>query len=90
MIPAAELAEQIQVRAFFDVMREANARYWERRADSFDWAAPRPDDFTGEATPEEIAARAKQCIEIASMCRFHAKLLREAYQDAFTGQGWAA
>lgn len=69
-------AERIQYRAFQDLMQVASAATWERRAAALEFARPRPGDFNGNATPEELAARDERLAREAEQCRNHAKLLR--------------
>lgn len=64
-------------RVLADALCEASARYWEKRADALEAAAPRPDDFHGEATREELNAAWTRCMADAARCRAHAELLRD-------------
>lgn len=70
-------AEQIRIRMLADSFREARATNWEARAEMLEWARPRPDDFHGNATAEELAERDEHLAHLAETCRQHAKLLRE-------------
>ncbi|WP_144009630.1 hypothetical protein [Enemella evansiae] len=72
-----DIADAVALRGLIDTYQQATAAWWERRAEAFDWAAPRPGDFTGRATPEQVARRADHCREAARLCRAHAELLRE-------------
>ena len=67
--------EHFRARVLNDALLNGSAIYWRRRAEAFDWAAPRPDDFTGNATPQEIEDRARRCRATAEACRRHAHLL---------------
>ncbi len=69
-------AEQMQKRAVLDMLNNATAAYWERRAELLEWAMPRPTDYNGLATPEQLAARAERLRSDAEQCRNHARLLR--------------
>ena len=64
-------------RVVTDALLEASARYWEHRADVLEDAAPRPGEFTGRATREELSAAWQRCHRDADMCRRHALLLRD-------------
>lgn len=73
---------------------QASPAYWLRRADQFDAARPRPGEFTGHATPEELADADERCAEAARLCRFHASIVAdpalweaelEAYLDHVDG-----
>lgn len=58
-----------------DILTEATARHWERRAAVIEWAAPKPGDFNGRATRAELNARSQRCREAAAACREHAQIL---------------
>jgi len=46
-----------RARLLADRITEASAVGWLRRAAAFEWARPRPDDFNGRASQEEIHDR---------------------------------
>lgn len=75
---AEEVAEQIRFRGLVDSFQQCTAAWWERRAQVFEDAMPRPGDFAGRATEAELAVRSARCAEAARLCREHAQLLREA------------
>lgn len=58
-------------------LTEATADYWERRAQAFEWSAPRPGDYRGHAPPDALTDLAIRCQQTADNCRHHAQLLRE-------------
>lgn len=58
-------------RLMRDAMNEGTALYWRHRAKTFEWARPRPGDFVGLATPEDLAARDAALVELIDAC--HAK-----------------
>ena len=64
-------------RVIVDALNEATAAYWAHRADVLEAAAPRPDEFHGKATREELSAAWRRCHADADMCRRHAALLRD-------------
>ena len=76
MLDLADHAEHFTARFWQDCLTEATAAYWRRRAQVFAAAAPRPGDFNGSASEEELAERAERCLEVARACRQHAELLR--------------
>ncbi|OYO07883.1 hypothetical protein CGZ94_20660 [Enemella evansiae] len=76
-ITALDIADAVALRCLADSLHQATGIWWERRAESFDWAASRPGDFTGRATAEEIAFRDARCRDAARLCREHARLLQE-------------
>lgn len=59
-----------------DAMYESEGAYWLRRAAALEWARPRPGDFTGRATAEEIRERDRRLAEQAAACRARAELHR--------------
>ena len=67
--------DQFTRRVIEDAMLQATAAYWRRRAADFEWARPRPGDFTGAASADELAARDRRLAETAEACRRHAHLL---------------
>jgi hypothetical protein len=58
----------------FKAWGSATARYWLRRAATFEDARPRVDDFHGRATPAKLAARWDRLTEIAQACRNRADI----------------
>jgi hypothetical protein len=71
------LAAQIdhaRMRFLADALQEATAFYWQRRAETFEWAMPRPGDFTGRATPADLEARRQRLAAVAQACRERAQV----------------
>lgn len=64
-------------RVIADALNEASARYWEHRAEVLADAAPKPGEFHGQATAEELSAAWRRCMGDARRCRRHAELLRD-------------
>lgn len=64
-----------------DVLAEATAVYWLRRAKAFEDAAPRPGDFHGKAGADELRDRSRRCMAAAEACRHHAGLVGVRGQD---------
>lgn len=64
-------------RVVQDCLSEAMSRYWIRRAETLEGARWKPGDYTGRATPDEIAARDAKLTLAAQNCRSHAQLLAE-------------
>lgn len=64
-------------RVIVDALNEATATYWAHRAEVLEDAAPRPDEFHGKATREELSASWQRCHHDADLCRRHAALLRD-------------
>ena len=78
---------RFRVRFLEQLLSEATAAYWDRRANDLERAAPRPGDHLGRATPEEVAARAAGLRDSADACRHHANLIRT---DGLHGVGTLA
>lgn len=74
--PDPDFLDRFRVRVLQDALTEAEAAYWDRRADTFEAARPRPDDFTGQATPQQLARRAARLTDVAQACRARAALIR--------------
>lgn len=63
-------------RMLQDALADATADFWERRARTFEAAAPRQGDFNGRATTEDLEARRARCELSARVCRQRASLER--------------
>lgn len=68
---------RMRLESAVDAARRAEPATWRRLSYLWDWAAPRLDDYTGKATPDEISERALRCRGKAAACRLHATLLAE-------------
>ena len=71
----AELS-RYTARMLEDAITEAMPWHWIRRAEDLDNARPRPGEFHGQATRENLAERHARLTEQAAACREHAELLR--------------
>jgi hypothetical protein len=69
-------ADAFRERFLADLLNQGMASFYERRARVFEWAAPRPGDFVGRATPHQLAAQAARCRETATAFRNKAAVLR--------------
>lgn len=69
--------EDMQKRSIQDMITMATANYWDRRAQTFEDARPQPGEFTGLASEDEVRAQDDRLAQLAEMCRFHARLMRE-------------
>ena len=58
-----------QARVCREASAEAEAATWERRAAMLEWARPRPGDWHGQATGEELRARYDRLTAEAQACR---------------------
>ena len=72
-------AEPVRRRAIQDAVTDALAETWVWRSYAFEQARPRPGDFTGQATPAELAAADERCAEVALACRNHADALARGW-----------
>ncbi len=68
----ADYIEHFRKRVLQDPLAEATAAYWRRRAATFQWARPKPGDFTGLATADELAERDARLAEIVLACNSRA------------------
>ena len=53
---------------------EASPAHWLRRAETFEWAKPRPDEITPDNAAEQ-RERWQRCHESAAACRRHAEIV---------------
>jgi hypothetical protein len=60
--------------ALTEAAAEATAEHWLRRAVTFENARPRPGDYIGRATAQDLAQRDARCAAIAQACRNRASL----------------
>src|SRR5829696_7912199 len=70
-----DLDEQLRRRSVQQAISQAQAWWWRWRAEQFDQARPRPSDFTGHASVEDLAATDKRCREVAQACLNRATLI---------------
>jgi hypothetical protein len=80
--------DHFRVRVLQDAMTEATADLWLRRAQQFEDAAPRKDDFRGNASDEELLGAHERCLAIAAACRAHAQLLRDKIPEEISDEVW--
>ena len=71
----AEYVEHFRQRVLQDALTEATAAYWVRRSWQYERSRPKPGQFTGQATPEEIAALDADLAAKALNCRRKARLM---------------
>lgn len=69
-----DMLDHFQRRVITDAFNEASASYWNSRADTFDKARPRPGEFHGNLTTEELSAKWCELTEIATACRARAQV----------------
>src|SRR5690625_168436 len=79
--PAWSLSDHLahfECRILSDALQQATADHWRARAQAFTDAIPRPDDYTGNATPEQLEARARSMRSKAEACRIAASIAPHA------------
>ncbi len=74
LVAVVDAVEHFQARVCREAIREAEAATWERRAAMLEWARPRPGDWHGQATREELRARYDRLTEQAQACRNRARV----------------
>ena len=67
--------EHFQRRVLQDAIASAHAAQLIRRAEQFEAARPRPGDFHGRATREELSRRWRELTEIAAALRAKAQVV---------------
>ncbi len=72
---ATAYVAHFRARVVQDALIEASAAQWRVRATVFHAARPRPGDFTGRATPEQLAAIDTRLAAIALACRNRATFI---------------
>jgi hypothetical protein len=72
-----DLTEQMRVRAIQQAILQAESWWWAWRAEQFHAAAPRSDDYFGQATSTELLEAHQRCRDTALACLHHSQLLAE-------------
>jgi hypothetical protein len=67
----------LAARVLQDALTEATNAYWEHRAQQFEDAAPRLDEYHGDATRDDLNEAWTRCHATAAACRRHADLIRQ-------------
>ena len=75
LITQIDIDEQLRKRAAQQAILEAEAWFWCWRAEQFHDAAPKPDDFHGNATHDELLDAWQRCRDTALACRRKAAFL---------------
>ena len=70
----AEHLEHFSRRFLQDVIDDATAAHYLKRARAFEDAKPRPEDFHGQATNAELRDQWHRCHAIAAACRARAEV----------------
>jgi hypothetical protein len=82
--------DHFAARVLQDALTRATAQYWLHRAYQFQQAAPRPEEFHGNATVEELRQRWRECMALAQACLRHAELLRDSAPEHISDEVWDA
>lgn len=69
------------VELLSDVLTDASAKQWRKRAADFRAARPRPGDFLGRATIEQQRDRWRRLNQLAAACEARAEMLDRYEQD---------
>lgn len=75
-----------RARVLQDALTEGTAAYWERRAAQWDAVRPRPGDFTGKATPEDLEALDRRAAATAAACRAKATVTADSRPEPITDE----
>jgi hypothetical protein len=67
--------DHFRARLLQDALTEATAAYWLRRAEQFEAAAPKLDEYHGTATRDELNEAWARCHATALACSNHAQFL---------------
>jgi hypothetical protein len=70
----AEHLEHFSRRFVQEVIEDATAAYYLKRAQAFEAAKPKPDDYHGKASREDLRAQWLRLDELAKACRARAKV----------------
>jgi hypothetical protein len=74
----------LAARVLQDALTEAIDAYWEHRAQQFEDAAPRLDEYHGDATRDQLNEAWTRCHATAAACRSHAQLIRDDTSDGIS------
>ena len=64
--------EHFTRRVILDAFNEATSQWWLRRAATFEDCRPRPGEFRGQQTPEQLRAKWLELTAVADACRARA------------------
>jgi hypothetical protein len=78
LITQIDVDEQMRTRAAQQAILEAESWFWCWRAEQFHAAAPRPGDFHGRATQQDLQEAYDRCMATALACRRRAALVDRA------------
>ncbi|HEY6684708.1 MAG TPA: hypothetical protein VI094_00720 [Propionibacteriaceae bacterium] len=76
----------LAARVLQDALTEATADYWERRAQTFEDAAPKLGEYHGTAPRDELNEAWTRCHATAAACRRHAQLLLDERSEEISDE----
>jgi hypothetical protein len=79
LVETIDAGEQLRVRVVQDAITNALGWQLRRRADLFLAAAPRPEDFNGQATEADLAAARDRCRGVAVALRSRATAIEAGW-----------
>jgi len=80
--------DRFRARILQDALTEATAQYWIHRAHQFQQAAPRLDEYRGQATRDELNQRWLECMATSQACLNHAELITGEYPEPISDEVW--
>ena len=81
--------DHFRARVLQDALTEATAQYWIHRAHQFQQAAPRLDEYRGQATSEQLTERWLECMATMQACLSQADLIRKDSPEPISAELWA-
>ena len=75
------LVQDFRSRLLQEVLAEATRSYWLRRARVYEQALPRPGDFTGRASRDDLQARRQRLQMVVATCRQRADVALYVHED---------
>jgi hypothetical protein len=81
--------DHFRARVLQDALTEATAQYWLHRAEQFEAAAPRPSDYHGDASQEQLTEAWVRCKTTAVACRRCAELITQNKPEPISDEVWA-
>ena len=82
--------DHFRARVLQDALTEATAQYWIHRAHQLRQAAPRPGEYHGQSTHDQLTEAWYRCEAAAMACLRHAELLRSGYPEPISDEVWEA
>lgn len=87
--------DQFAADVLADALSAASSDYWRRRAEAWETAKPKPGDYLGRCTREDLSRAWRRCDERARACRARAEVCdaeewRELVGDVFADVRGAA